>query len=210
MNPWMGIPESDYVGHMSSPTVGQRLALSRILADALRTTQPKAVLVVGCSTGNGFEHIDPAITARVTGVDINPAYLRSLGDQFTAPKFALDLRCGDLNELEFELDAYDLAHAALVFEYLPWRSLLRRLAESLKRRGVLSVVLQRPSMSTPAVTPTAFTSLRTLESLFQFVDPDAVVNAAQADGLELRERRTDPLPSGKEFEVLRLVKTGAK
>jgi SAM-dependent methyltransferase len=89
----MSIPESDYVGHMSSPAVGQRLALNRILANALRLTEPGAVLVVGCSNGNGLEHVDPAITTHVTGVDINPAYLRSLADRFARPGFALDVMC---------------------------------------------------------------------------------------------------------------------
>ena len=208
-NPWTGIPESDYVRHMNSPAVGQRRALNQILADALRTTEPRAVLVVGCSTGNGFEHIDPAITARVTGVDINPAYLQSLVNRFASQSLALDIRCADLSESEFEHETYDLVHAALVFEYLPWQDLLLRLAKALKLRGVLSVVLQRPSVSSAAVTPTAFTSLLALEPLFHFVDPDAVVDSAQADGLELHERRTEPLPSGKAFEVLRLVKVGA-
>src|SRR6476646_10390128 len=29
-NPWLAIPEADYVGHMSSPTVNQRPVLSRL------------------------------------------------------------------------------------------------------------------------------------------------------------------------------------
>jgi SAM-dependent methyltransferase len=206
VNPWMNIPEADYVGHMSSPTVGQRLALNQILADALRITKPNAVLVVGCSNGNGLEHIDSTITARVTGVDINPAYLQSLVDRFASPSFALDVRCADLNVSEFERETYDLVHAALVFEYLPWQRLLPRLAAALKLQGVLTVVLQRPSPSTPAVTPTSFTSLGGLESLFHFVAPDAVQERARAEGLQLRERLTEPLPSGKAFDVLRFVK----
>lgn len=135
VNPWMSIPEADYVGHMSSPTVGQRLALNQILADALRITKPNAVLVVGCSNGNGLQHVNPTVTARVTGVDINPAYLQSLVDRFASPSFALDVRCADLNVSEFERETYDLVHAALVFEYLRWQRLLPRLAAALKLPG---------------------------------------------------------------------------
>jgi SAM-dependent methyltransferase len=206
VNPWMSIPEADYVGHMSSPAVGQRPALNQIFADALRVTRPNAVLVVGCSNGNGLEHVDPTITARVTGVDINPAYLRSLADRFARPGFALDVQCADLNVFEFEREAYDLVHAALVFEYLPWQRLLPRLAAALKLQGMLTVVLQRPSASSPAVTPTSFTSLNALESLFNFVDLDAIAATARAEGLQLRERLTEPLPSGKAFEVFRFAK----
>jgi cyclopropane fatty-acyl-phospholipid synthase-like methyltransferase len=143
----MNIPEADYVGHMSSPTVGQRLALNQIVADALRVTTPNAVLVVGCSNGNGLEHVDPTITARVTGVDINPAYLQGLVDRFARPGFALDVQCADLNVFEFEREAYDLVHAAPVFEYVSWQRLLPRLAAAMKLQGMLTVVLQRPSAS---------------------------------------------------------------
>jgi hypothetical protein len=45
-----------------------------------------------------------------------------------------------------------------------------------------------------------------LESLFHFVDPDAVAEIARAEGLQLRERLAEPLPSGKAFEVLHFVK----
>jgi hypothetical protein len=30
-------------------------------------------VVLGCATGNGFEHIDPLVTRRVVEIDINPA-----------------------------------------------------------------------------------------------------------------------------------------
>jgi len=84
--------------------------------------------------------------------------------------------------------------------------LLPRWAETLRPRGTFSVVLQRPSESSPAVTPTEFASLRSLESLFQFVEPDALVKQAYDAGLELEYRRTEPLRSAKAFEVLRFVK----
>lgn len=79
---------------------------------------------------------------------------------------------------------------------------------ALRAGGVLSVVLQLPSSSSPAVTPTAFTSLRSLESIFRFVVPDVLVTEAAAFGLAVDSRRTEPLPSGKAFEVLRFTKRG--
>jgi hypothetical protein len=77
---------------------------------------------------------------------------------------------------------------------------------ALRRGGVLSVILQAPSASSPAVTPTAFTSLRTLASLFRFVEPTALVDEARGAGLNLSARHTEVLPSGKSFEVLRFRK----
>ncbi len=84
--------------------------------------------------------------------------------------------------------------------------LLPRLALTLRPGGVLSVVLQVPSASSPAVTPSPFVTLQSLESLFHFVDPAVLVEAAQDLGLTLSSRRTEPLPAGKAFEVLRFVK----
>ena len=48
--------------------------------------------------------------------------------------------------------------------------------------------------------------LQSLESLFHFVEPLALVDAAHGKGLTLSDRRTEPLPAGKAFEVLRFVK----
>jgi SAM-dependent methyltransferase len=205
-NPWLDISESDYVGHMSSPAVNQRPVLGRLLRDALDSARPEAVLVLGCSTGNGFEHVDATVTRRVTGVDLNPEYLWRLVERFPSPAFALDVRCADLAEYAFAPAAFDLVHAALVLEYVDWLPLLPRLADTLRPRGTLSVVLQRPSVSSPAVTPTAFASLGSLESVFHFVEPDVFVARASAAGLGLSHRRTEPLPSGKGFEVFRFVK----
>ena len=167
------------------------------------------MLVLGGSTGNGLEHIDSAVTADVTVIDINPEYLRRLGEQFPNPDFALHLRCVDLADAALEPEAFDLVHAALVLEYLDWSSLLPRVVSTLKPGGVLSVVLQLPSATSPAVTPSPYGSLQALESLFQFVEPDALIEAARKAGLTLTTRLTEPLPSGKAFDVLRFAKSPA-
>lgn len=205
-NPWLDIPEADYVGHMSHPAVGQRSVLNRLMRDALEAARPRSFLVLGCSCGNGLEHVDRAVTERVTVVDINSAYLHRLADRFTDRGFALEVRCADLNDARLEPEAFDLVHAALVFEYVTWRPLIPHVARTLTRGGALSVVLQLPSTSTPPVTSTQFTSLHSLESLFHFVDPDALIGAAEEAELVLDRRRSEPLPSGKAFEVLRFRK----
>jgi len=202
-NPWLDISEADYVGHMSHPAVGQRSVLNRLVREALEDVRPQAFLVLGCSTGNGLEHVDRAVTKRVTVVDINSSYLNRLADGFTDPGFELEIRCADLSDAKFEPEAFDLVHGALVFEYVTWAPLVRNIARTLMRGGVLSVVLQFPSTSIPPVTATPFTSLQSLESLFHFVEPDALIEATADAGLALVFRRTEPLPSGKAFEVLR-------
>ncbi len=205
-NPWLEIPEADYVGHMSSPAVGQRPVLGRLLGEALDTVRPDVVLVLGCSTGNGLEHVNPAVTSRVVVVDVNSTYLRSLRERFPNPSFDLDVRSGDVIDIELEREAYDLIHAGLIFEYVEWPVLLPRVAGALRTGGVLSVILQAPSASSPAVTPTTFASLRKLESLFRFVEPTALVDAARDQGLNLKARHTEGLPAGKSFEGFRFAK----
>jgi hypothetical protein len=79
---------------------------------------------------------------------------------------------------------------------------LPRLVAALRSGGALSVVLQRPSSAAPAVTPTAFTSLLALHSIFRFVDPDVLVEQAQQLRMTVITRRTVPLSAGKAFELL--------
>lgn len=198
--------EADYVGHMSSPAVGQRPVLGRLLGEALEAVRPDAVLVLGCSTGNGLEHVSSAVTSRVVVVDVNPTYLRRLRERFPNPSFNLDVRSGDVIDVELEQEAYDLAHAGLILEYVEWPVLLPRVARALRTGGVLSVIIQVPSASGPAVTPTMFSSLRKLESLFRFVEPTALVDGARGQGLNLKARHTEGLPGGKSFEVFRFAK----
>jgi ubiquinone/menaquinone biosynthesis C-methylase UbiE len=205
-NPWLDIPCSDYVGHMSRPDVGQHRVLNRILEEVLTSVRPHSALVLGCSTGNGLEHVDPHVTSRVVAIDINSAYLARLAERFPDPRFTLDVRCADLAACSFEREAFDLVHAALILEYLDWRRLLAPVANAIRPAGVLSVVLQLPSQATPAVTPTPFTTLRSLESIFSFVDPDVLVADAAGLDLRLQSRRREPLESFKAFEVLYFTK----
>ena len=205
-NPWLDISEADYVGHMNSPAVGQRPVLSRLLGDALETVRPNTLLVLGCSTGNGLEHVNPTVTSRVVVVDVNPRYLLRLRERFPNPTFELDLWSGDVIDIALGRQAYDLVHAGLIFEYVEWPVLLPRIAAALRPGGVLSVILQAPSASSPAVTPTTFTSLRKLESLFRFVEPMSLVDAARGEGLTLHARHTEALPAGKSFDALRFMK----
>ena len=53
-NPWLDIPEVDYVGHMSSPTVNQRPVLSWLMGDVLESVRPRTMLVLGCSQGTDW------------------------------------------------------------------------------------------------------------------------------------------------------------
>ncbi len=209
-NPWLEISESDYLRHMGHSAVDQLAPLNRLFGDAMRTVQPRRLLMLGATTGNGLEHIDATITRQVTVVDINPQYLARLRERFPNPVFELDVRCADLEDVTFEPAAYDLVHAALVLEYVDWRALLPRVATALAPHAVCSAVLQLPSSSVAAVTPTGVASIQSLAPLFQFVDADSFIAAAATGGLRLDARRTEVLTTGKMFEVLYLAKSSVE
>jgi hypothetical protein len=138
-NPWLDIPEADYVGHMSSPAVGQESVLARLPGDVLEAVRPAAVLLLGGSTGNGLEHDDPAVTARVVVIDTNPQYLLRLRERFPDPTYELDVRSGDVAQVELGPEACDLVHAGLILEYVAWPLLLPRVAATLRPGDVFSV-----------------------------------------------------------------------
>jgi hypothetical protein len=63
---------------MALPEVAHAQALSKLMASALKEYSPASLAVIGCTTGNGLENIDPTQTNRIVGVDINAAYLAVL------------------------------------------------------------------------------------------------------------------------------------
>src|SRR5438132_888691 len=65
----------DYEGHMGVWGVDQLGPLRTILADVYAQVRPARVAVLGCGTGNGLDVVDPALTRRVIGLDLNPEYL---------------------------------------------------------------------------------------------------------------------------------------
>ena len=205
-NPWLDISAADYLGHMASPEVDQLSVLGRLFGQALERSRPADVLLLGCSTGNGLDRVDASVTRSVTGVDINQEHLDRLRADWPNPPFELRLDCANVTNRHFDPEAFGLVHGALLFEYLEWPGLIPHLARTLRPGGWLSVVLQAPDDTLPAVTRTNYPSLLRLEGIFRFVDPDSVIAHARMAGLELQVRQIEPLRSGKAFDVLQFRK----
>jgi hypothetical protein len=66
-NPWLSNSAEEYEAHMASAEVGQHQVLSQLFKTVLEEHRPLSLATLGCSTGNGFEHIDPATTRWVVG-----------------------------------------------------------------------------------------------------------------------------------------------
>ncbi len=77
---------------MNSPRVAQLDALADLFEETLRKCSPDSVAILGIAGGNGLSRIDPSVTTRIVGVDINPTYLEAVCNRFQA-KLPLVLHC---------------------------------------------------------------------------------------------------------------------
>ena len=200
-NPWLTIPWRDYEGHMSHPAVKQSQFLSDVFRDAICKYEPESLVALGCATGNGFEHINPNVSKRVVAVDINHKYLDILQERFRSLIPGLECICDDVVTCELEAEGYDLAHCALIFEYLEPRSLINRIEGWLRQGGILVVVLQLPSPKSGRVTKTQFKSLKRLESIMRLVEPEHLRGLLDAVGFAESQACTKILESMKAFYV---------
>jgi len=198
MNPWLTVPASEYEGHMI--TAGQLPALSAIFRDVYLQWKPRRLAVLGCATGNGFEHVVSSVTEHVIGVDINAAYLGVARMRFAASGFKLTPIHGDILQTELEPESLDLVHAALVLEYADPELVVPKIAKWLSPHGVCCVVLQREGPQ-PKVTPTGFQSVRALAGIMRLHQPETIRALASSAGLISLRSWEVPLPNEKSFSV---------
>ncbi|MBN2083569.1 class I SAM-dependent methyltransferase [bacterium] len=200
-NPWLDIPAADYEAHMSADAVGQQQALNGIFRDCYGRLQPKRLLVLGCATGNGFEHIDPRVTAHVAAVDINPHYLVDVTMRFARTLSGLEISCRDLADDGLPDGVFDQVHCALIFEYLDPAPLLAGIAAQLAPAGTVTAVLQVPG-DHANVSPTEYASLRRLEPVMRLVAPAEFLEMVHTAGLRCVKHAEHELPNGKRFAEL--------
>lgn len=200
-NPWLSIPAEDYEAHMASPEVAQAQALDGLLGSALVRYAPASLALLGCSTGNGLNHVDPRVTRRVAAVDINGAFVEILKARHGRRLPGLDPVVADFADPAFRIEPVALVFAGLVFEYVHVGRALARVESILVPGGVLVAVLQRPSPDSPSVTPTPYRSLERLAPIMNLVDPGTFSASCTALGLAETERRDVPLRKGKAFFV---------
>jgi SAM-dependent methyltransferase len=198
-NPWLEIPASDYESHMGSPQVGQLQMLNGLFKRVLAENRPASVAVLGCATGNGFEHFDPANTLHILGVDINPEYLRIARQRYRALEARLELKCADLHTDCFGGRQFDLVYAGLVFEHVDAAVVLAHIYKALKPQGRLAVVLQMPNRGLSSVSHTAYKSLEKLAPTMHLFERDQFTALAGKVGFNQTHGEFITLLSGKEF-----------
>jgi len=193
---------------MSAPEVGQLAALSDALAEALARFRPSSLLVIGCATGNGFERVDPRVTRRVVGLDVNPAYIDIARERFDRRCPGLELLCADVERCGFERGSFDLIFAGLIFEYVRPERLLENMAAWLSTDGAASVVIQLPDDRLAKVSETRFESLRALAPTMRLLTTEELERLANQAGLGVIEGREVLLPNGKKLYSAYLASRG--
>lgn len=194
---WLQVPVDQYEGHMGHTSVRQFQYLSFVLEEQLDRFQPERLLIPGISTGNGLEHVNPDVTRRITGLDIQPDYLEVTRERFGDRLPGLNLVNQDL--LKWKPDGvYDLVYCALVLEYMDPIRAIEALSAALAKDGMLVVLLQLPGKGV-SVSNSPFEGVRVLEPVMNLVEPDVVRKAAADCHLKQAEKRVDLLKSGKSF-----------
>ncbi|MDO9694209.1 MAG: class I SAM-dependent methyltransferase [Candidatus Latescibacteria bacterium] len=204
-NPWLGIPLDDYEGHMALPDVGQARLLSDVFADALARYAPRAVAVLGCAGGNGFERVTNTVTERVVGVDLNPGYIEQARLRFGQKIARLELFVGDVQTDTFGFAPVDLVYAGLLFEYVAAETALARIRDMLRPGGTLVTVVQLPSAVIAEITPSPYASLGALAPLMRLVPPEQLGRLAEGQGFREAWARTVSAADHKSFRVLALT-----
>ena len=198
-NPWLHIPVREYEAHMRAPSVGQKQMLDAVFRDLLHQHPPEYLAVLGCTAGNGFDLIDWQHITRVTGFDINDAYLRLAMRRFARYSHKMEFRCCDVGSCNLGQNAFDLIHGALIFEYIPLQPAIHHIFQAMKKHGLFSAVLQMPHESLSMVSKTRYQSLEKLAGIMTLHDPDYFRRTAAESRLKEIKHRYMILESGKPF-----------
>lgn len=186
---------------MSSPGIAQQQFLAQIFQESLSRYDNTSIALLGCTTGNGLEFINPTKTQKVTAVDINPEYLNILRQRFNKSFDGLEIIEANLETYSLTPSTYTLVFAGLVFEYIDPHIFLPKIVNGLSKNGVLISILQLPSKNLAKVSESKYESLKTLAPIMNLVDPIQFTRIANDLGLTTLETRIITLPSGKPFFI---------
>jgi len=200
-NPWLDLPLADYEGHMALPQVAQAQLLGDVFEQMLREFTPPSVAILGCSGGNGVERIAPGVTTRVVGVDVNSGYLGALRARFAGRFQQLDLIAGDIQHDGVAFKPVAMVFAALLFEYVDVGVALPRIRSWLEEGGTLGTVVQLPSVTLSAVTPSPYASIQVLAPHMRLVPPARLRELAELSGFGETASSQRESSAGKLFQV---------
>lgn len=200
-NPWLHIPAEDYENHMSAENVGQLQALNAITKSKLEHLRPISLAILGCATGNGFEHVNNQVTKLVYGIDINQQYLGVARERYANKIDDFRPLLADLNTDEVEVSDIDLTIAALVFEYLDLSVAIPKIKKIMACDGTLIVILQH-AVKSDFVSDTNIESIKSLTSISKTISEFDFSAKAAKYGLIKINNETYNLNEHKAFKIL--------
>jgi len=187
---------------MGSSGAQQLALLSSAFKELLDRYRPAKVAVLGCATGNGFEHVQADVTQLLVGIDINPEYIDVARDRFERRIPNLQLYCSDIKNIVLQPRTLDLVSCGLFFEHVDPKLVIAKVFRWLKPGGVFGTVLQLPSETGRSVSDTTIESVKALEPVARLVDPKTLDHLAESAGFRLLDGKTVTLEVGKSFRVL--------
>ena len=193
-NPWTVVQASDYEQYMGPQGLDQLAPLSSLFQESYLAAQPDRVLVLGSATGNGLEHVDPAVTRQVTCVDVNLQYLGIARQRYMHLGPKLELFCSEVEKFRAGAGSYDLVHAALIFEYVHPEVLVRKISEWLAPAGICSLVLELPGGAGPEP---GSRPLQIIERAEKHVKPAELTSLFEHYGFARRRDREVKVPHGR-------------
>ena len=204
-NPWLKISPSDYENHMTA--VGQAQVLNKLVKDYLHKYRPKSFALLGCSTGNGLEHIGDE-TKDVYAIDINPEYLNMLEKNFGQQINKLQILNLDIQKDALPFKNIELFFVGLVLEYVEIKETLHKIIKTLKHQANLVIVIQR-NKNSAFVSDTKYKSLEKLTKISNEVDEIKMDQIIRSQNMDLIERKEIVMNPDKSFVVFnyQLIKT---
>lgn len=198
-NPWLKIPHSDYENHMIE--VGQTKVLNNLTKYCLDKYLPEKFAILGCTTGNGLEHINPEITNSVYAIDINPEFLEITKQKFENKINNFKTLNLDIEKDELRLKDIDLFFIALVLEYVKPLKALKKIINTLKENGILMITIQKNTQTT-IVTKTKYKSLQKLKNISNEVNEVEIHEFILSENMEIINRKMIKLTKNKSFITL--------
>ncbi|MFL5298979.1 MAG: class I SAM-dependent methyltransferase, partial [Anaeromyxobacteraceae bacterium] len=141
-DPWSLVPAAEYEAHLGPAGEDLLAPLAAIFGKVYAARRPRRLAILGVSTGGGLEHVDPARTQRVLGVDANLSHLGVARQRFMRLGPALELVCAEPGAARLPPAAFDLVYAALALEQADVRALVPRIAAALAPGGAFAAVLR--------------------------------------------------------------------
>lgn len=211
MNHWSQVPNADDERHLNHEMVEQSALLSEIIQEKVEQRYPQTVAVYGAGTGNGFVHFVEART--VYAVDPNRSSLAVCHDRYDPILNELVLVPADINHdpVPIPPGSADLIICHLFLEYVDLERAFTSLRQTLRRGGLLNVVLQRSNgrigrYRTGAPEPTGWVS-DTVESIATEISGETLLRYTAPD-LRFEGRQTYRMPNGNSLVSYDFVKGG--